>query len=311
MKTPRAVIVAVLFIAALPAAAAPPDELKYLPADSNLVVAARPELLLTSAAWKSLLAGARDSVKILVAQIDADIKAQTGLPLADVDSLLVGGNVKNSPIVVLRLKKAITPADVAAARKADGPFKESKVGTSTLYSSDSGASFCVPDDRTLIVGKTTELHGVLVRGKLPAFSSFLQSALDRMDFAAPLALAVDVEGTRTALPDRTPFMLAPGLDLHPMVEVSTNVAITLKAGADFDVRASVQCYTSKDSAGFSSRIPGLLARLARDAVENGVVPKEAAEIVQKAKAEVNGDSVVINLRCPPDTVVKYFNPGGR
>jgi len=301
-----AVLVLGAMAVGLPSTAAadnPADDLKFMPADSNLLMVIQMEKLITSDSFKKL----RKEIPMMDKEFDESFRKHYVIDVGNVQRMVLGGNVKNEPVGVFQLKTAVT-ADVLKKGGNFKNFKEEKVGTFTLYVPDQEfrdqehrEALCLVNDKTLVHGRVKDLRPVLERNKKPEFSAGMQAALKEIDPAATVNYAVDLKALLGA--EKPPMV--PGVDFNKVADNASGALLAIKIGKDVEFRGVAVC---KDEAGAKEakkQADALLAFFGDQLkkVPEGRIPKDLVEMPGMVKTSTKDNLGVATLAVKDDTVV--------
>ena len=188
------------------------SDLRFLPSNCAAIGSARMDEIVKSPLYQDVLT----QVKAAAGKDDPTLELEQtfGLSLNDLVRVTFGvaDNGKDGAIVVTT-NKPVTAGDLKGKLKrnpatldidSEGmlklepvPLKEVKVGSYTMHQEDdeiSERAFCIVDPNTIVYGEPGPLKAILERDKKADLSADMQAALDQVDQARPLFVAVNVKG---------------------------------------------------------------------------------------------------------------------
>ena len=318
MKSAFFVTIAALLVhmAAAPAADAPGTnaDLKFMPADSNVLIAVRVDQILGTTMAKRLKQDGGDLAQLIASQLEQTSEHGFGSPLSNVDSLTMAGSVgaKDSLVVAVHFKQAVKAETILKSRKLPGgkgekqpSFKEIKVGPFTLYESPDvfRQSFCIVSEKVMLSGDAKLLRSVLER-KEPKYRSEMQAALEKTDFTRSLNLVMDIKGMRAAKGDAFPVGTLPGVDLNKLLSNTDWIVKSIQVGDDkITATGTASCSNPKDAALLQQQSMATIATVMKELEKRGA-PKEILEVLGGAKVEVSGNTVSGGTTIPLEVILK-------
>ena len=116
-----------------------------------------------------------------------------GVTPGDIDLVIVVSPSKPNELNVLRLNKPVQAPDIIARVRTTAPavmYTETKIGSRTVHEINARAafdrnrnkSFCILDDKLVLIGEAATLKQILQRGKAPEFSDEMKSLIKTADF---------------------------------------------------------------------------------------------------------------------------------
>jgi hypothetical protein len=315
------------------------DAMRYLPNDCIVVATTDFDALSRSSFYQQMQ-------KDLPAFNEHAMEQEIGFAPSNISRITfaLGGKVTSAgggdPVLVMRLKKAITAAEVKAGEKSqsfkkDIQYDESKVAGITLYEEtflpafagdkaerQHGAAFCLPES-TLVVTcpKLDMLKRIVERGKAPEFSEGMQNAMKAANFSKVLALAVNVKALTAN--DEFKKGLQQGLGSaggsSPLgalnAEFFQNMSgLALDASLDSSkatVNATLLCKDAK-SAEDTKKILDAVQVFMRNTMKGAKgVPPEVTEMVDGIKFAVSGATVNATMQASLDPLSKWMKEQAR
>ena len=293
------------------AAPAPPsinvdNELKFIPVDANVIVVARLADLVANESFTKL----RKQVPTMDREFGVNFRSEFGVDITNVEFVLFGGNVKQEPVAVLRLKEAVTADAIRKTHETPRfqgdkgrTFKEVKVGTYTLFEPDAGfnQAFCLLDAKTLVMARTTDLKRALDRNKKPDFTPEMQAALALLDPKLLISGALDLKsiaaGEKNALP-------IPGIDAAKVLDSTSSLAFSVRLGKDVHFRGIALCKDEKAAGVVKEQGAALISTLTEMLKKApNKPPKEVIDLAGQIKLSTRGNNAEASLVVPADTVV--------
>ena len=318
-----AAVAAVLAGASAPAARAA-DVDKYLPADSEYVVAVNVRQVLDSEIIKKYALG---QIKDLLAGSDPQkFLKDLGLdPLKDVDRVVIGASGTDQTdfkgLVIVHGKfdpQKLYKAAEAQTKKDPDHFSLVKDGADVMFKfqPDQGnpAYGTVINENTVVVGSDKKLITAALAAsggdKKPAIHKDLAALVNRMDEKASLYVCLLTKDKLAKLPIPGGAAAAPGLkdQLGKLDAVTVSVKVT--ADVALEVGLGLSDNNAADEMGKMvddqiNQIKGLLPFL----VANDPNMKPLADAAKSLKSTVKGKTVSISGKVPGDAIGKLLKQG--
>jgi hypothetical protein len=309
-----AAIVAALLLAPCAAYSAPDaaEDLKLVPADSNLVVVLQMDKLLASDSFKKL----RKEIPEIDREMDKSFRREFGFDIGNVERMIAAGKVQTQGMYVFRCKSAIKPADVIKTRSepafkdAKGTtFTEEKIGTRTLYvpSQAYETAFVLLDDKTMVAGETKVLKPLLEDAKKLGLPMSLQPVAKAADMNANIVMLMDVKSMTAGwpAPPNPPFD-----DIAKAILGTKGAVLTVQVGPEVTVRGLALCNDAA-AAELAKKAAdaGLVfvAGLMKEAEKGGKkIPKELLDLPGKIKTNVKGDTAEATLTVKDDVAIAFI-----
>jgi hypothetical protein len=303
-------IVALLVSSTTPVRAAPDiaEDFKILPADVSVIDIIRMDRLLSSDCFKKLL----KELPQLENEIEQTFRSEFGVAPKMIERVTTGISVKSKmSITVVRLQMPVKEDDIRAARSAprtkgdpETKFKAEKIGTATVFVPDNEtiSSFCLIDDRTLVVGRSRELKAVLEPGRKPGIAADLQAAYKLADSDAILTVLFDVKSLTTG-----ENLVLPGIDARKIVNNTNGALLTVKAGTDVTLRVAANC---KDNEAAQEVKKAADAGLRSVAELLGPADPTVRELPRQVKTSVKGNIAQATLAIKDDVVIMLIKTSG-
>jgi hypothetical protein len=300
-----------------PAAAAPADDLRFLPADTQIVLFLRVDDLLANRENVELPRELRPLAR-LEEEAEKAVRAEVGTSLANLESLLVGGSVKGDPLEVVRFREPVKVSDILAARrqprdKGDKAtaYKEDRVGTFTIYAPDRQDvdAFCAFEPKGVLLARPMVLGAVLGRGKRPQFGADMEAALELVDFKRTFAGAFDVRACRAGNGGK--FHVVPwlrSLDLDNLLKGANSAAFSIQLGKEFDLRLSMRFEDAASARTARERTYAEFVKTAQALATERYTRQLAADLIRKINLEVEGPVVRIRLALTPASFKRLLGP---
>ncbi len=296
---------------------APPSELKYMPADTEVMVSMRIAHALESNGFAKL--------KEKLPQIDKEgfeeFHKEFGVEVRNVERMTVGGAIDaGGGVVALRLKEPVKIEDVKKAReeprhKGDKGIKyqEVTVGSAKMYEADQDShdSFCLVSDKLLLNGKAKMLKPVLERNKEPEWSDHLKAGMKEADFDAALCMVID---TSKMVKTGKEMPKVPGVDFEKALKSAQAGVVTFKLGSEVGIRAVAVCKDAEGAAEVKKTADAGLKQLGEmlKAFKGMLPPESAAEIVElpgKVKTATTGNLAEATVTVKDDMVIQAVTMG--
>jgi hypothetical protein len=295
------------------APAAPPveDDFRFYRPDADVVFVVHMDKLVASEPAQKLRKDLKDFDKAM-----DEVRRGFGVAAADIERLSGGGRIqKDEGLFVVRTKKAVKAADIAAAMKEprfEGDkgvtFKEVKVGKHTLYQPEPDArnSFCVLDDRTVLYGRSKDLQAALGRDGKAEPPAGLKKALEQADRNATVYFAADLKAIKADNPDALPPDFPGGFSPRKALADADGLAGSMTAGPEVTFRVAAVCKDAKSAAALKEEADKGLAALGTHLKGLPKVPKEIAALPGMAQTAAEGNVAKGTLTVKSDVAVLAF-----
>jgi serine/threonine protein kinase len=259
------------------------DELKYMPADAQVIFAVRVDKLLASDAYKQFRQESRASEKE-AGELEKHVEEAFGLPVSAIERIVFSAGSSGESVAV-RTTREVSAADLLGLIKRRSLFKESKVEAHTLHESEDrdGSALCVVNKKLVLYGTSRGLRAALQRDKKPEFSEGLRAAMGQVDFSRTVALACDLKS-----PDFTRGLRSGGgdNDATKVLEQVQGLAVQVKVGSDIAAQYTLLC---KDAVG-ADEVKKLLDATLLVLRKNKELSRDAGELLNVTLA-VSGSKV--------------------
>jgi hypothetical protein len=274
------------------------DDLKFMPANCQVVASIRFDQLLQSDVFKELR---RD-----IPQIDQGMKASlnqdSGIATEDIEQMLFGvGANDQDVIVVIHTKKAVESRDIVSKIKG-ATYTEAKVGKYSVQEPQNALqpAICVVDKKRVVVGKKESLRAVLQRDKKPEFSKNLQEAIKATDFSKTVAFAMDAKAGRSN-PAGGLGMLGANKDVFGALEKTNGIAAQFKIGSDVRWEMTLLCQDAASAKDVKKLIDGFLVM----GKNNKDMPQEVRDLME-LNLKVDGNKVTGGNTFKVSPLIKTF-----
>jgi hypothetical protein len=302
----------------LAAVAAPADDLRFLPADTQFMLFLRVDDLLAN----------RETVELprelgplarLEEEAEKGVRAEVGTSLTNLESLLVGGSVKGEPLEVVRFKEPVKVTDILTARRqphAKGDkatvYKEHRAGTFTIHEPDRQDvdAFCAVEPKGVLLARPTVLRAALERGKRPKFGADMEAALELVDLTRTFAGAFDVRACRAGNGGKlnvVPWLK--GLDLDSLLKGANSAAFSIQLGKEFDLRLSMRFEDAASARTGRERAYAEVVKSAQALAKERSSRRLAADLVRKSNLEAEGPVVRVSLTLTPTSFQRLLGSG--
>jgi hypothetical protein len=154
-------------------------EMKYVPDACKSIHSTRVAKIRSSSVWKSIESElSADDKKHM-----SDEFERLGLKVEDVERR-TSASAKDGSITIITANKSISASSIAG--KSSGiKYKETKVGSYTMYEQEGGGScFAVPESKIYIEGSKNLIESVLKRDKKPELPDGMKKAMDLVNFSS-------------------------------------------------------------------------------------------------------------------------------
>ena len=271
---------------------------RYALDDTNVLFVIRMRQLLASSAFEKLRRGS-----LVIGLVDEGFRHAFGFGTNQIDRIVFGGNANRAGrfVAAVHLNTSVKAETILKARGQNQKLRAEKVGSFTLYAAATGGEgFCLADDRTLLLGRDTELKEVLARTRPANLSAGLQAALKQADPGAALTLALD----SSALPAGRPGAL-PGVDLKRVIDNTRGAVLTVKlSGRDVTLHGVAVCRDTQGAKEVLKQAKAFRHFLSKQAAAAPArVPKEVAELPGKVTFATRGNLVETTLTVKDDTAL--------
>jgi hypothetical protein len=261
------------------------DELVYMPNNCEYVAVAKIDELIKSDAFKQV---ENEVPQFKQAMAVGDAEKEIGLPLSNVERLVIGGPLSNrdEPVVAVRTKQAVKAEDLTAKIKGK-TFTPAKEGSYTIYETGGvhGQAFCVVKKNLVLFGSGPALRVVLRRDKKPEMSDNLKAALKELDFKQTVTVAFAPQQS-SGPAGAPPLGGRGGLPFGPAVAPPPGMewgVLHAKVGADVSITVTVQCKSPADASNAKTQTDDSIAKLR----QFPLIPKELSGAID-VKTSVNG-----------------------
>ncbi len=171
-------------------------DLKYLPADTNLVFVIQMGELLASDGFKKL----RKEIPEFDKEFGPSFRKEFGFEISNVKTMTFGGDVNSKgPVGVIQLKEPLKPETLLkgiSTPRFEGDkntYKEEKLGKFTIFvpSEKYRETICLVNEKTIVYAKNEELKAVLMREKPAELSAGMAAALKNADLPASVLMVAN------------------------------------------------------------------------------------------------------------------------
>lgn len=272
------------------------DEVKYLPNNCQMIVAVRPEPILNSDAYKNI------KKEVPTWEPEKDIEQLAGIPVSNMQQVIIGVSAgadnNQDAVFVIKTVKTVSADDIKSKKTGITP-QETKVRDITLYEVF-GQAWCLPDSKTVLIGKGDTLKKVLERDKPAELSDGLRGALKDADFSKSLTMAMDSK-------EMYAKMKKSGVDFekawekigiaNPMGDIDGG-AYQVDVGKDIKFQSVMLCKDSKTAEDIKKISDGMAAFLKR------LLPKY--DSFETWESSVSGARVHGSMTIKTESVVKFI-----
>jgi hypothetical protein len=312
------------------------DAMRYLPDDCLFVAAMNVDEFMSSSFYQQLKKDIPDAEKG-----EREMEEAMGVAPSSVSRIVIAGGGKaasmseGDQVTVIRLKKAVSAADIKSNRKVrsfqkDVKYDESKIGSITVFEETyavaiggpegdrkHGVAFCLPETTLLITcPKRETLKKILERGRSPEFTTGMQNAMSAANFTATVALAINVKGLmaheggstllREALQDQNQLKSIPGFDESVLPNVLGLAVDGSISGSKLTVSANLLCKDGKFAEDAKKILDGGQV-IARNALKStSGVPREIPDTIDAIKFSVSGTNVKGSLQANLEPFNKWI-----
>lgn len=260
---------------------------RYFPANTNLVVAANVDDILSSSLYKDLK---KSFPEIEAAEKEMTQKGEIGIQ--DYSQIFFACNVdavdKEGLIVVSTLKRR-TAVTFPNSRK--GP----EAGGVTIYEAADHRS-CQVDSTTIVQGNgpSSTLEGILSRKKTE-LSPAMKNACKDADFSRSVTLVVSFQGASK----QGAFAQALGDNAQAVLDALESLVVNANLGSsDITVQAVATCKDTKSAEDIRKLAEGGVAM----AKLGGNVPKEVKDLLGQLKFDQKGAQVRLSVKITKDQI---------
>lgn len=268
--------------------------LAYMPDDALAVVSGSVDRLLASDLWKKLQAEIPNFDESV-----AEMKENVGIAPSDISRVTAAiiSPKEGDVIVVLQTKRDISIEDVKKIKDfKDLPFAASKIGSAEVYTAGPMPfTLHFPDARTLVVGQSAAMTKMLSRAA-PAPTANMKASLEMARFDKVLTIVTSIKGMPQEAKDKlmadAPQEAAPILAMlisanSMSMNADATDVIDLAIEADFPEVANAQS--------LFNMVEGLKAM----AMASPELPKEASDMLNQIKSEVDGSVFRVSAKIDP------------
>jgi hypothetical protein len=276
-------------------------EMKWVPDGCKHIRSERVAHARASKVWKSIESElSADDKKNMSKQYD-----RLGLSIEDIERETHASDKEGKGVTIITTNKSLKASDIASKKgSAEGgtKYKETKVGSYTMYEPDTGSgpggpgrgfggamAFAVPDSKIYIEGPRDLIEAVLKRDKKPDLPEGMKKAMDLVSFSNDSASASDTSD-RGSGPDKDVIARASETELgSDVTEKSITLCKDSKAADDKKQEAEVEYKKRK-----------------KDFDEH----KKADDYFPETKFSTSGSKVIATTTIPGSEFKKFFKKGG-
>jgi hypothetical protein len=219
-----------------------------------------------------------------------------------IDSLLIGFNSDVGALtggtpkgcLVATVKESTTGKEALDAHKDASAYKESKIGSYTMYENSKDA-FSVVSSKMIVLGDKDVVSAVLKRDKKPELSEGLKAAMDQISFSKALAIAADTKGALTS--SKMPMLQMTGVG--QAAEEIEGFALQASVTTDLSLDCFLICKSAKGAEDLKKKYEDSV----KEASKMGAfLPKEATELMNSVKVSTSGGNLNANVTISGETI---------
>jgi hypothetical protein len=280
------------------------DEILYLPNNCQTVVSVRPEQILNSDTYK-------DIKKELASDSDPEknLEQLSGISLSNMQQVVIGmaataDGGQPDVVFVVKTVKPVSADDIKGKKMGMTP-QETKVRDITVYEV-LGISWCLPESKLVVIGKSDTLKKILERNKSAELSEGLRAALKYADFSKSITMAVDSKEMYAKMNEANKKN---GIDLdkvfdkigiaNPMGDIDGG-AYQIDVGKDIKFQSVMLCKDAKTAEDMRKISDGLATFLKR------LFPKYGADSLETWESSVSGSRLTSSMTVKTDSIVKLI-----
>jgi HEAT repeat protein len=268
-------------------------ELYYLPDNAQVIAVMDLEALNGSEAFRRF----KEEAKITNAEIDVEFLRVLGVKFSQISRAVLGGNFGEATdvVLVLRLNAPITIDTILASKRRDR-FERVTINRDEVHEGQQEA-YCVPDDRTVVLGTPEAVRKVLRRGRKASLSPGTQAALGKTDLGRVLSVAVDIrdlQPKKNAVLQRAfPPAWAPLFDAEAF-------ALVADVREFLGVTATMVCRDADHAEDLKSLLEGSFQALRRMPGAS----RNTVQVLEMCKVTTSGANLTASATVPADLVTE-------
>jgi hypothetical protein len=294
----------------------PPDELRYLPDNCQVVVVANMEKVVAGTGYKRI----KQEFPQLVEQMGLErvFLDQFEIREEDMAKMIIGIG-SGEDVTLLKPKKKLTAADLKG-KKANVAYREVTAGSHTIHESDAGpnplglttSSFCMLEGDLILFGRTDSIRRILERKGKPKFTEKADKAVGQADFSRSMVMAMDGSATLPPGMGGMQGMFGPGAGMAGAPGGGRPQAICMGMDFDQEIRANISMYlnSSKEASDFKKQFDEGKRMLEQQINQAPPQMREILEMLRKMEVSTSGNWLTMRMAFDVDQLIRLVKQFG-